>query len=254
MGNAVECDVYREACSNCVATVLTARGSGRQQLSTVDAAPVCLSVYDLGTSIAVSGVNDALRLLGTGLFHIGVDVYNKEWSYAVEVTEHGTIASGVTGVFWCVPRTCTGYSFRESVPLGCTYLSEDQVDQLMERLSRAWVTEEYNVLSRNCCHFAQELCYMLGVGSIPGWTTNMSEALKPSFEHSWQVPVISCFGSVNGSRSETERRLQQEQRGQQQQQQQMFTRAAAAAAARAPRIEEAGAPASGLWARGAACL
>ena len=30
-------------------------------------------------------------------------------------------------------------------------------------------TEEYDVLNKNCCHFSDELCQVLGVGQLPSW-------------------------------------------------------------------------------------
>merc|ERR1712226_984265 len=29
--------------------------------------------------------------------------------------------------------------------------------------------DDYDLLRRNCCHFADDFCQRLGVGSIPGW-------------------------------------------------------------------------------------
>ena len=29
--------------------------------------------------------------------------------------------------------------------------------------------KEYNVLNKNCCHFSDELCQLLGVGQLPSW-------------------------------------------------------------------------------------
>ncbi|CAE7641900.1 desi2 [Symbiodinium sp. CCMP2592] len=37
-----------------------------------------------------------------------------------------------------------------------------------------WSGPSYNVFRRNCCHFADEVCEILGVGNIPEWTYRLA--------------------------------------------------------------------------------
>jgi len=133
--------------------------------------PVTLHVYDVGTSGSGSIINRVLRPLGTGAFHCGVEVYGWEWSYS----DHANpIFQEDTGVFSCKPRNCEGHSYSESIPMGKTATSEGEVLRLIQWLEQEWRVEEYDVLSHNCCHFADELCRRLAVGSIPTWITNLA--------------------------------------------------------------------------------
>merc|ERR1712224_594494 len=37
-----------------------------------------------------------------------------------------------------------------------------------------WMSEDYDILRRNCCHFSAALCEELGVGPVPSWVTNLA--------------------------------------------------------------------------------
>jgi hypothetical protein len=59
--------------------------------------------------------------------------------------------------------------------MGETKLSPGEVKQLLECLARAWLGKDYDLLRCNCCHFSDELCKRLGVGTLPSWLTNMAD-------------------------------------------------------------------------------
>lgn len=132
--------------------------------------PVTLHIYDIGTSGVGYGINKLLRPLGTGVFHCGVEVYGCEWSYSDTTTGVGD------GVFCSRPRMCEGHTYCESVPMGRTATSEEEVLQLIEMLKADWPVYAYDVLAHNCCHFSDEFCQRLGVGSIPTWVMNLAGA------------------------------------------------------------------------------
>ena len=77
---------------------------------------VFLNVYN----IAQSGL---LQSIGLGLFHSGIEIYGKEWSYG-GTTEH------VTGVFWLPPKTATA-DFKESIRLGAVSLCPHEIQRYM---------------------------------------------------------------------------------------------------------------------------
>jgi len=131
-------------------------------------ADVVLHIYDVGSAKALSSLNSGLRVVGTGAFHGAVEVYGAEWSY-------GYCDEG-PGVFDCPPKGCTAHSYRESVPMGQTSMSETEVKLLLKQLEGEWPGEEYDLLRRNCCVFSDEFCKRLGVGAIPGWVTNLAGA------------------------------------------------------------------------------
>jgi len=149
---------------------------------------VTLHCYDYFSSDEGQAFNGVLRQLGTGAFHCGVEVYDKEYSY------RGRHGPG-SGVFAVRPKTACR-SFRESVPMGHTTLSESQVLGLLEALMTEWQGNRYDLLKRNCCHFCNEFCTRLGVGSIPEWTTHLA-ATGQAIQERWQAAPddMSCTTS-----------------------------------------------------------
>lgn len=131
---------------------------------------VMLNIYDVGTALLVQTVNSCLQSCGTGLFHCGVEVHDTEWSFAATQSGAGS------GVFWSWPRQCEMHSFRESVAMGKTKFSEMGVEQLIQVLEVAWPAADYDILTRNCCHFCSELCQRLGVGPPPSRVLNLAGA------------------------------------------------------------------------------
>mmetsp|Transcript_79599 Transcript_79599/g.200200 ORF Transcript_79599/g.200200 Transcript_79599/m.200200 type:complete len:299 (+) Transcript_79599:83-979(+) len=130
--------------------------------------PVTLHIYDVTTDDFISKVNKYLQPIGTGAFHGAVEVYGLEWSY-------GYVENG-TGVFQCTPMQCSAHHYRESVSMGTTRLSEEQVENLLQQLMHDWPGMDYDLLRHNCCHFCDDLCCRLGVGNIPDWVTNLAAA------------------------------------------------------------------------------
>jgi len=129
---------------------------------------VILNVYDLGTSLVVPRMNTALSFLGTGAFHVGVEVFGEECSFAVVLAEDGRACEdGKTGVIHCLPRSATGHTFRESVLMGFTALPRAGVQRVLQRLAKEWQSASYHVLARNCVHFSDSLLHELGVGPMP---------------------------------------------------------------------------------------
>jgi len=120
---------------------------------------VTLHVYDLGPSGGCRALNAVLRFLSMGVFHCGVEVYGREWSYRKCVAG--------TGVFSCRPRSCPGQSYSESIVMGQMALPKCDVLRLINSLSKKWSGADYNTLKRNCCHFCKDLCQLLNVGAVP---------------------------------------------------------------------------------------
>jgi len=134
--------------------------------------PVTLHIYDIGTS-AGPMVNNFLKPLGTGAFHCGVEVHGWEWSYS-DVSNPKDPA--MTGIFSCRPRHCEGHRYYETVELGLTRTSELEVVRLLTLLEKGWPISEYDLLSHNCCHFADEFSRRLGVGGIPPGVMSLASA------------------------------------------------------------------------------
>lgn len=125
---------------------------------------VKLHVYDLGDSAAVGIVNGMLRNVGSGAFHVGVEVQGWEWSFY-----------SLQGVGCCPPRKCGAHRFRETIVLGSTQMTPTEIGRLLVELRNAWPPSAYNTLRRNCCHFCDCLCRSLGVGPVPDWVMHLAK-------------------------------------------------------------------------------
>ncbi|CAE8583963.1 unnamed protein product, partial [Polarella glacialis] len=88
-----------------------------------------------------------------------------EWSFGCWHDEERS-GSGVVNV---EPKQDPGHCFRQTVKLPNTKLSKAEVAELIEDLRLAFPGSGYDLLRRNCCHFADVFCQRLGVGRIPGW-------------------------------------------------------------------------------------
>merc|ERR1712008_222788 len=61
---------------------------------------------------------------------------------------------------------------------GSTPLSHETVKRLLERLRREWRGSSYDLLKKNCCHFCQEFCQHLKVGSLPEYITSAATSME----------------------------------------------------------------------------
>lgn len=128
--------------------------------------PVRLSIYDVSQSESVQKLNSIfahrnapLKLLG--VFHAGVEVDGLEWSFG--------FACKQTGVVCSKPREHRQHHYRQTIELRATQIDPDKIASIISELIEEYPGEGYDLLRRNCCHFADDFCQRLGVGSIPGW-------------------------------------------------------------------------------------
>mmetsp|Transcript_47523 Transcript_47523/g.87116 ORF Transcript_47523/g.87116 Transcript_47523/m.87116 type:complete len:406 (+) Transcript_47523:102-1319(+) len=139
---------------------------GKQTRRRHSGSEVFLNIYDVSYDDKIHRLNSLLshRLsplkLG-GIFHAGVEVNGREWSF-------GNCGLG-SGVAAHEPQRHPHHNFRESVRMSCTQLSAEQVARVIEDLKGDYQGSSYSLIGRNCCHFADDMCCRLGVGSIPPW-------------------------------------------------------------------------------------
>mmetsp|Transcript_5409 Transcript_5409/g.7316 ORF Transcript_5409/g.7316 Transcript_5409/m.7316 type:complete len:199 (+) Transcript_5409:327-923(+) len=123
---------------------------------------VRVNVYDLWEK------NDCLYLIGFGIYHSGVEVYDSEYAY-------GAHDFSSSGVFETAPRTTPGTAgFRGSVLVGRTRLSPQEVEDLCDQLGDEYRGNQYHLLSRNCNHFTNSLTKELTGKSSPGWINRLA--------------------------------------------------------------------------------
>jgi deubiquitinase DESI2 len=96
-------------------------------------------------------LNKVSKTIGAGgLFHAGVEVYGKEWAFGLDVNP----TTG-TALYAYEPKLgCTVHSFRESIEMGNTALSEYEVTQLISSIRGKWTAASYDMYRNNCCTFA----------------------------------------------------------------------------------------------------
>mmetsp|Transcript_21317 Transcript_21317/g.46558 ORF Transcript_21317/g.46558 Transcript_21317/m.46558 type:complete len:502 (-) Transcript_21317:1317-2822(-) len=135
---------------------------------------VGLSVYDVTNASSDQANNFVVKLnnithqLGMGgVFHGAIAIEGLEWSF-------GYCDSG-TGVYCCEEKQNPMYYFRETVDLGETPKTKQQVKDILQRLKREWLGSSYELLSRNCCHFCYEFAKELDCKDPPAWLNRFAQ-------------------------------------------------------------------------------
>lgn len=153
--------------------------SGQQEVFSI-IQPVLVHVYNIGLRDEIHAMNRFLRTVGSGAFHCGVEINGREWSFS---------QSGIT---WCKPRECKLHTFSESILMGHAELSKPDVDKILLRLEKEWLGRSYDVVRRNCCHFCNRFCALLGVDALPDWATNLAVAAATIADTEEQFTTVVC--------------------------------------------------------------
>ncbi|KAH8400127.1 hypothetical protein KR215_007705, partial [Drosophila sulfurigaster] len=132
----------------------------------INGEPVILNVYDL------FNVNGFVVPLGLGIFHTGIQVYGKEYTYG------GHIYSN-SGIFEMMPRTAEfelgqHFHYRESIQLGYTQFSRDEVKRIVDQLGYQFTGNSYHLTSNNCNHFSDAMSRTLCGQQIPKWINRLA--------------------------------------------------------------------------------
>jgi len=135
--------------------------------------PVLVHIYDVTQEVGIRRLNKVLAnkrlpIKFGGVFHAGVEVNGEEWSYGCTESEDDP------GVNSNEPRMHPDHHYRQTVAMPCTQLAALQIQDVLEDLSREYPGPAYDILRRNCCHFADDFCRRLGVGSIPSWVYRLA--------------------------------------------------------------------------------
>ncbi|KAI9363580.1 PPPDE putative peptidase domain-containing protein [Pilaira anomala] len=122
---------------------------------------IVLNVYDMLQPGFITNFGYAL---GIGIYHSGIEIGEHEYCFGGHDYEH------VTGVFMVQPKIGPqGLLFKQSIHMGYTDLSKKQVDKVLQDISKEYIGTSYNLLTRNCNHFSEELCKRLTGKAVPGW-------------------------------------------------------------------------------------
>ncbi|KAG6393174.1 hypothetical protein SASPL_147409 [Salvia splendens] len=162
-----------------------------QKNSNISLAPLYLNVYDL------TPINNYLYWVGCGVFHSGIEVSLAAstrqdnvsiWCYEDEIVGYrseqrhahgleygfGAHEYPTSGVFEVEPRGCPGFLFRRAIHVGSTDMSRSEFRSFMEHLSNDYHGDTYNLISKNCNHFTDEVCQRITGKSIPGWVNRLA--------------------------------------------------------------------------------
>ena len=100
--------------------------------------PVLLNVYDLFWT------NDYSARLGLGIYHSGVQVYGREWSF-------GYHDMPVTGIYHHSPRDAgelgRKFQFNRALVLGMTDFREKDIGDVIELFGRDYAGQDYHLVS-----------------------------------------------------------------------------------------------------------
>lgn len=134
---------------------------------------VILHVYDVSHEDEIRRLNKVLAhkmspLKFGGVFHAGVEVLGLEWSYGF------TDVETQAGISCVEPKMHPQHHWRQSVSLGRSPLTPEEIAATLSQLVEDWPADEYELLRRNCCHFADDFCRRLNVKRIPKWVNRLA--------------------------------------------------------------------------------
>lgn len=134
---------------------------------------VWLHVYDLGL-LSKWLLNDwSSSESGIGAFHCGVEVMGVEWSFQAMVAAE----DDTTGMLCHAPKLHPRHLYRESICLGTSPLSANEIYNVLIGLETSWLANSYHFLTHNCTDFAEALSQSLHVPTpFPTWAHGLAKA------------------------------------------------------------------------------
>ncbi|CAI9100205.1 OLC1v1037150C1 [Oldenlandia corymbosa var. corymbosa] len=125
--------------------------------------PVILNVYDL------TPLNNYSIWFGFGIFHSGIEVHGMEYGF-------GAHDYPISGVFEVEPKSCPGFVYRTSVSLGKIDMPPSEFRTFIESVASEYHGDTYNLISKNCNHFTDDMARRLLGKGIPGWVNRLAHA------------------------------------------------------------------------------
>ncbi|XP_044463947.1 deSI-like protein At4g17486 isoform X2 [Mangifera indica] len=94
-------------------------------------------------------------------------VHGKEYAF-------GAHDFPVSGVFEVEPRSCPGFVYRSSIPLGRVNMPRSEFRTFVESAASEYHGDTYNLISKNCNHFTDDIAWRLTGKHIPGWVNRLA--------------------------------------------------------------------------------
>jgi len=111
--------------------------------------PVILNIYDMHK------INNCLWKIGLGIYHSGVEIYGKEYSY-----------NSNNGIFYIKPKSIKG-QLRTQILLGKTFKSQIEIEEILNILKEEFTPEKYNNKSNNSNYFSNKFVGKILNKNIP---------------------------------------------------------------------------------------
>ncbi|GAB4832893.1 hypothetical protein Ancab_006911 [Ancistrocladus abbreviatus] len=124
---------------------------------------VVLNVYDL------TPLNHYTYWFGFGIFHSGIEVHGMEYGFGA----HDFAASGV---FEVDPKSCPGFIYRCSIPLGWINMPPSEFRTFIENVASEYHGDTYHLITKNCNHFTDDIAFRLTGKNIPRWVNRLARA------------------------------------------------------------------------------
>jgi len=143
--------------------------------------PVALVVYHASPNTGIQHINGLLQHVGSGIFHAGVAVHGREWSFSRkrEFKPRDKLCDPCdpdTGISCGPPGRHPAHVYQKSVTLGEVDLTACEVHEIIKQVASEWKGRDYDLLTKNCCHFCSAFCQVLGVGPVPSEIMSLAEA------------------------------------------------------------------------------
>jgi len=164
--------------------------------------PVVLNIYDM------MWTNHYTTMLGMGVFHTGVEIYDTEFAYGGHPYEF-------SGIFEITPKAAEElgdhYKYKENIVIGFTSFTKSEVQTAVNHLGRDFKGTNYHLMNKNCNHFAGELTQLLCGRELPNWVNRLAYVstcipfLEKCIPKEWLTPS-ALEETVSAAKQEEEQR------------------------------------------------
>lgn len=93
----------------------------------------------------------------------------------------------ISGVFEVEPKSCPGFIYRCSVPLGRIDMPPSEFRQFIEAVASEYHGDTYHLISKNCNHFTDDMSTRLTGKNIPGWVNRLAKLGAQILSHKFFI-------------------------------------------------------------------
>lgn len=103
-------------------------------------------------------MNHFISKIGFDLYHTAIEYDGIEYAF-------GYLDSQQSGIYEIIPMTFEDGNFMESLILG--YCRKDSFEAILAKIKKEYLGNSYNILTKNCNHFTDDLCKRILHKGIP---------------------------------------------------------------------------------------